>query len=113
MRLYSFRHLGLMFLAPGATYSGIPAAFAYPAAFGDLLAAVLAISAVPPDPSSGFLTSKAHWTCLWRSFSLRSMTHRRTADWEVSFADSNASASGLPAGIAGSVLDTERGCEHC
>ncbi len=76
--LHSFRHLGLMFLAPGATYSGIPAAFAYPAAFGDLLAAVLAISAVPPDLSSGFLTSKAHWTCLWRSFSLRSMTHRRT-----------------------------------
>jgi len=29
-----------MFLAPGATYAGIPAQFAYPAAFGDLLAAV-------------------------------------------------------------------------
>ena len=37
--LHSFRHLGLMFLAPGATYPGIPAPFAYPAAFGDLLAA--------------------------------------------------------------------------
>ena len=45
--LHSFRHLGLMFLAPGATYSGIPASFAYPAAFGDLLAAVLAIAAIP------------------------------------------------------------------
>ena len=45
--LHSFRHLGLMFLAPGATYPGIPAQFAYPAAFGDLLAAVLALLAIP------------------------------------------------------------------
>jgi len=44
--LHAFRHLGLMFLAPGATYSGIPAAFAYPAAIGDLLAAVLALAAL-------------------------------------------------------------------
>src|SRR2546426_11020228 len=45
--LHSFRHLGLMFLAPGATYAGIPAEFAYPAAFGDLLAALLALAAIP------------------------------------------------------------------
>jgi hypothetical protein len=45
--LHSFRHLGLMFLAPGATYAGIPAQFAYPAALGDLLAAMLAIAAIP------------------------------------------------------------------
>jgi hypothetical protein len=45
--LHSTRHLGLMFLAPGATYAGIPAQFAYPAAFGDLLAAVLALIAIP------------------------------------------------------------------
>ncbi len=44
--LHSFRHLGLMFLTPGATYAGIPPQFAYPAAFGDLLAAVLALAAV-------------------------------------------------------------------
>src|SRR6266851_9088144 len=44
--LHSLRHLGLMFLAPGATYAGIPPRFAYPAAFGDLLAAVLALAAV-------------------------------------------------------------------
>ena len=44
--LHSARHLGLMFLAPGATYPGIPPQFAYPAAFGDLLAAVLAIAAI-------------------------------------------------------------------
>jgi len=45
--LHAFRHLGLMFLAPGATYAGIPPQFAYPAAFGDLLAAVLAVIAIP------------------------------------------------------------------
>jgi hypothetical protein len=45
--LHSLRHLGLMFLAPGATYAGIPPGFAYPAAFGDLLAAVLALAAIP------------------------------------------------------------------
>jgi hypothetical protein len=45
--LHAFRHLGLMFLAPGAVYPGIPPQFAYPAAFGDLLAAVLALVAIP------------------------------------------------------------------
>ena len=44
--MHSFRHLGLMFLAPGATYAGIPPQFAYPAALGDLLAALLAIVAI-------------------------------------------------------------------
>ncbi len=41
--LHSLRHLGLMFLSPGATYNGIPGEFAYPAALGDLLAAFLAL----------------------------------------------------------------------
>src|SRR5262245_33434987 len=41
--LHAFRHLGLMFLTPGATYPGLASEFAYPAAFGDLLAAVLAL----------------------------------------------------------------------
>jgi hypothetical protein len=44
--LHSTRHLGLMFLAPGATYPGLSSEFAYPAAFGDLLAAVLALVAL-------------------------------------------------------------------
>jgi hypothetical protein len=44
--LHSTRHMGLMFLAAGATLPGIPAQFAYPAALGDLLAAVLAMSAL-------------------------------------------------------------------
>src|SRR5262249_50554651 len=45
--LHALRHLGLMFLAPGATYAGIPPQFAYPAAYGDLLAALLALAAIP------------------------------------------------------------------
>ena len=44
--LHAFRHLGLMFLAPGATYAEIPPQFAYPAAFGDLVAALLALAAI-------------------------------------------------------------------
>lgn len=44
--LHSFRHLGLMFLAPGAVHGAMPAPFAYPAAFGDLLAAALAMAAL-------------------------------------------------------------------
>jgi hypothetical protein len=44
--LHSFRHLGLMFLAPGGVYAGMPWQFAYPAAFGDLLVAVLAMAAI-------------------------------------------------------------------
>ena len=45
--LHSTRHLGLMFLAPGATYVGLPSRFAYPAALGDFLAAILALIALP------------------------------------------------------------------
>jgi hypothetical protein len=44
--LHSFRHLGLMFLAPGATYPGMPPQFAHPAAWGDLLTAALAMTAI-------------------------------------------------------------------
>jgi hypothetical protein len=45
--LHSLRHLGLMFLTRGATYPGLPLQFAYPAAFGDLLTAMLAFVSVP------------------------------------------------------------------
>ena len=50
--LHSFRHLGLMFLAPGATYPGMPPQFAYPAAIGDLLAGILALAAIPAVAAS-------------------------------------------------------------
>jgi len=44
--LHALRNLGLMFLAPGAIYYGMPRGFAAPAAYGDLLAAVLALIAI-------------------------------------------------------------------
>ena len=44
--LHSLRHLGLMFLAKGATYPGMPLQFAFPAAIGDLVAAILAFVAI-------------------------------------------------------------------
>ncbi|HEY6007328.1 MAG TPA: hypothetical protein VIU40_03330 [Geobacteraceae bacterium] len=45
--LHSLRHLGLMFLTPGAVYPGMPPQFAYPAAIGDFIAALLAFTAIP------------------------------------------------------------------
>jgi hypothetical protein len=44
--LHAFRHLGLMFLAPGAIFPGLPAGFAVPAAYGDLIASVLALASI-------------------------------------------------------------------
>ena len=45
--LHAMRHLGLMFLAPGAIYAGLPTQFAHPAAYGDLIASLLALAAIP------------------------------------------------------------------
>lgn len=45
--LHSTRHLGMMFLTRGATYPGLSAEFAYPAAFGDLFTATIALVAIP------------------------------------------------------------------
>ena len=44
--LHSLRHLGLMFLARGAALPGMPPQFAYPAAIGDLVTAVLAFVSI-------------------------------------------------------------------
>jgi hypothetical protein len=45
--LHSTRHLGMMFLSRGAIYPGLPSEFAYPAAFGDLITAIIALTAIP------------------------------------------------------------------
>lgn len=45
--LHSTRHLGMMFLTRGATYPGLPWQFAYPAALGDLLTAIIALVTIP------------------------------------------------------------------
>jgi len=46
LTLHSFRFLGLAFLIPGVVSPNLPAAFTYPAAVGDLIAAVLALLAM-------------------------------------------------------------------
>lgn len=44
--LHASRHLGLMFLTPGAVYPGMPPQFAFPAALGDFVSALLALAAL-------------------------------------------------------------------
>jgi hypothetical protein len=59
--LHSMRHLGLMFLTRGATFPGMPPQFAYPAAFGDLITAVLAFAAIPLVLRSSGLAKPVVW----------------------------------------------------
>ncbi len=59
--LHSTRHLGLMFLTRGATFPGMPPQFAYPAAFGDLITAILAFAAIPLVLRSSGLAKPAVW----------------------------------------------------
>jgi hypothetical protein len=49
-----FRHLGMVFLVPGVVAQPLPVAFANPAAYGDLLAGVLALLA--------FVALRANWS---------------------------------------------------
>ena len=41
--LHSFRFLGLAFLVPGVVSSDLPTSFAHSAAYGDIIAAILAL----------------------------------------------------------------------
>ena len=59
--LHSTRHLGLMFLSRGGTFPGMPPQFAYPAAFGDLLTAILAFAAIPFVLRNSGLAKPAVW----------------------------------------------------
>jgi hypothetical protein len=59
--LHSMRHLGMMFLTRGATYPGLPPEFAYKAAFGDLLTAILAFVAIPLVLNGSGLAKPAVW----------------------------------------------------
>jgi hypothetical protein len=83
--LHSLRHLGLMFLAPGATFPGIPPQFTHPAAYGDLTTAVLAMISIPVVAARArsaklfvwVLTSWARSISLTPSRSRRFMMQRR------------------------------------
>src|SRR5438105_10248623 len=59
--LHSTRHLGLMFLTRGATFPGMPPQFAYPTAFGDLITAILAFTAIPLLWRGAGLAKSAVW----------------------------------------------------
>ncbi len=50
-----------MFLTRGATFPGMPPQFAYPAAFGDLITAVLAFGAIPLVLRNSGLAKPAVW----------------------------------------------------
>jgi hypothetical protein len=50
--LHSFRFIGLAFLVPGVVTADLPPAFAHPAAYGDVVAAVLALVSLLLLPSA-------------------------------------------------------------
>src|ERR1700758_2603692 len=50
--LHSFRFIGLAFLVPGVVSPDVPAAFAHPVAYRDLIAAVLALLSLLLLPSA-------------------------------------------------------------
>ena len=50
--LHSFRFVGLAFLVPGVVSPDLPSAFAHPAAYGDIIAAILALLALISMPSA-------------------------------------------------------------
>ena len=51
--LHSFRFMGLAFLVPGVVSPDLPAAFARSAAYGDIIAALLALLSLASLPSGG------------------------------------------------------------
>lgn len=59
--LHSSRHLGLMFLASGVVYAGMPQLFAIPAAIGDSIAALIALVAIPLLLKGSSLTRPMLW----------------------------------------------------
>ena len=50
--LHSFRFIGLAFLVPGVVSPDLPSAFAHSAAYGDIIAAILALLALILLPSA-------------------------------------------------------------
>jgi hypothetical protein len=50
--LHSFRFIGLAFLVPGVVSPDLPSAFAHSAAYGDLIAAILALLALVTLPGA-------------------------------------------------------------
>ena len=87
--LHSFRFVGLAFLIPGVVSPQLPMAFARPAAFGDLITAVLALAAILT------LRSTVGIILVW-AFNLVG-----TADLLNAFYQGNRTAVGLDPGLQG------------
>jgi hypothetical protein len=87
--LHSFRFMGLAFLVPGVVSPDLPSAFARSAAYGDIIAAVLALLSLASLPSrAGFVVA---WMFnLWGS-----------ADLLNAFYQANSARLGLHAGQFG------------
>jgi hypothetical protein len=67
--LHSFRFIGLAFLVPGVVSPDLPATFAYAAAYGDIVAAILAVFALLSLPGAPGLA--ASWIfSVWGSADL-------------------------------------------
>lgn len=74
--LHAFRFIGLAFLVPGVVSPDLPLAFARDAAYGDFVAAILALAALA-TLRSGVGIALAWAFNLWGSFDLlkRRVTH--------------------------------------
>jgi len=57
--LHSFRFIGLAFLVPGVVSPDLPSAFAHSAAYGDIIAAILALLALIALPSAFYQANHA------------------------------------------------------
>src|SRR5215472_1169586 len=53
LMLHSFRFIGLAFLIPGVVSPDLPPAFAHSAAYGDIIAAMLALLSLLLSPAAG------------------------------------------------------------
>jgi hypothetical protein len=85
--LHAFRHVGMVFLVPAVVGTALPAAFAVRAAYGDLLAALLALS-----PSRRY---EMHG--LWRSpWSGSSISRERSISSTPSIKASATTSSSVP-----------------
>lgn len=69
LMLHSFRFIGLAFLVPGVVSPDLPATFAHSAAYGDIIAATLALLALISLPSAAGVVS-AWIFSLWGSADL-------------------------------------------
>lgn len=58
---HAFRFIGLSFLVPGVVSHSLPSAFAVPAAYGDLVAALLAVAAIVALSRQGSWAMLAVW----------------------------------------------------